>query len=203
MEKQTLLQPLADLDFLRIIHLFQWSTTNQLMAYTGYNRKSILRRIHKLEPDLHIIQDSSRYLYGLNQNGCTRLGMSSVDTSEPSHIYDVVFRNEIWAWFRYPKWHWQTEIFPSRKREPLVPDAYWYQGAHLYIVEIDTGHNMQETLSRMRRYRGFIRWAERHGKPAPLVYYFTPDRTRAVWLEEMLGDTCTWLQCVHHIKKGG
>ncbi|WP_257141399.1 hypothetical protein [Bacillus toyonensis] len=39
MTEDILLQPLSDLDFLRIIHQFQWITTNQLAitgaAYTG------------------------------------------------------------------------------------------------------------------------------------------------------------------------
>ncbi|WP_218923651.1 hypothetical protein, partial [Bacillus toyonensis] len=58
MTEDTLLQPLSDLDFLRIIHQFQWSTTNQLCSYIGYSKRSIYRRIHKMKPYLHLIQDS-------------------------------------------------------------------------------------------------------------------------------------------------
>ena len=203
MKKQFLSQPVTDMDFLRIIHLFQWSTTNQLMSYIGYNKNSILRRIHKLGPYLHVVIDLHRYLLALNEQGGEIIGASPEAVPDREAIYQVLVRNDVWAWFRYPNWHWQTALFPSTKREPLVPDAYWYQGKYLYLVEIDTGENRQHILARMRRYRGLVKWSEKQDKPAPLVYYFTQDRAHSVWLEETLGGNCTWLQCVHHIKKGG
>ncbi|PHG55680.1 replication-relaxation family protein, partial [Bacillus toyonensis] len=188
MKKKALSEPVTDTDFLRIIHLFQWSTTNQLMSYIGYNNRSILRRIHKLEPYLHIVTDLHRYLFALNEHGGAVISASPEVVPDREAIYQVLVRNDIWAWFRYPDWHWQTALFPSTKREPLVPDAYWYQGKQLYIVEMDTGSNMQAILARMRRYRGLVKWSETQSKPAPLVYYFTPDKARSVWLEETLGE---------------
>ena len=203
MTKQILMQPVTDLDFLRIIHLFQWSTTRQLMSYIGYNKKSILRRIHKLKPYLHIVPDLHRYLYALNEQGGEAIGASSEAMSDVQDIYSVLVRNDIWTWFRYPQWNWQTELFLSAKQEPLVPDAHWYQGNILYIVEIDTGKNMQQTLTRMHRYRRLVKWSAKQGEIVPLVYYFTPNQERSAWIEETLGGNCTWLQFVHHIKRGG
>ena len=49
MTKEGPQKPLTDLEFLRIIYHFQWSTTSQLSSYISYNRQSIFRRIHKLE----------------------------------------------------------------------------------------------------------------------------------------------------------
>ncbi|PEQ08691.1 hypothetical protein, partial [Bacillus toyonensis] len=138
MTEDTLLQPLSDLDFLRIIHQFQWSTTNQLCSYIGYSKRSIYRRIHKMKPYLHLIQDSPpRYIYGLNRKGSILLETSYMEMPDKlQKVYTVLFRNDIWKWCGYPNWKWKAHLLPASKGIPLIPDAYWYHKRHLYIVEI-------------------------------------------------------------------
>ncbi|MEK4677478.1 hypothetical protein [Bacillus sp. FSL K6-2944] len=121
--------------------------------------------------------------------------------TELQDIYDVLYRNEIWEWCGYPEWN--ETLFSSRKREPLVPTAYWYQGRRLHVVEIDTGENLHATLCNMRRYEGLVKQAEKRSTPVPQVYYFTSDRLRLTWLEEALGGHKPWLRCMHHLRKGG
>lgn len=123
--------------------------------------------------------------------------------TELQDIYDVLYRNEIWEWCGYPEWKWNETLFSSRKREPLVPTAYWYQGRRLHVVEIDTGENLHATLCNMRRYEGLVKQAEKRSTPVPQVYYFTSDRLRLTWLEEALGGHKPWLRCVHTPKRGG
>ena len=194
-----------DIELLPIIQQFQWTTTNQLTSYIGHHSKrTVLRKLDKLSPYLHIIQQPSRNIYGLNKKGGELLGTPHATIlTDLQEIYDVLFRNEIWEWCGYPEWKWQKVLLPASKTEPLLPDAYWYQGQRLYVVEIDRGDNMYQTLRNMRRYSGLVKQAETRGKPIPYVYYVTTDAVRSAWLEEAMGGTKPWLQCVHPIKKGG
>ncbi|MBJ8113720.1 hypothetical protein JDS99_29815 [Bacillus cereus group sp. N6] len=205
MKKIVMNQSTIDVEFLHSIQRFQWTTTNQLTSYIGHHSKrNILRKLEQLSPYLHIIQHPSRHIYGLNTKGGELLGMPHATIlTDLQEIYDVVFRNDVWEWCGYPEWHWQEELLPASKKEPLIPDAYWYQGQRLYVVEIDTGDNMYQTLRNMWRYRGLVKQSERRGKPVPHVYYVTTDAIRSAWLEEALGGHKPWLQCVNHIKKGG
>ncbi|MDF9626490.1 hypothetical protein P5775_29165 [Bacillus cereus] len=195
----------TDLEMLAIIQQLQWTTTGQLAAYMGaYSRRSILRKLEQLRPYLHNIQEPSRHIFGLNRKGGALLGTSHVTMlSGLQDIYDVLYRNEVWAWCAYPAWQWQEEVLSSVKRDPLVPAAYWYDRKRLHLVEIDDGENLHATLCNMRRYEGLVKHAEKSGKSVPQVYYFTPDRQRLAWLEEALGGHKPWLRCVHLLKKGG
>lgn len=198
-------QIVTDLELLEIIQQFEWATTGQLAAYMGsYRRRSLLRKLEQLRPYLHDIQEPSRHIFGLNSKGGDLLGTSHVTMlTDLQGIYDVLYRNEIWAWCGYPEWKWKQALFSSPKRDDLVPSAYWYRRKRLHVVEIDTGDNLYETLCNMRRYEGLVKQAEKRGKPVPQVYYFTPDRQRLAWMEEALGGHKPWLRCVHALKKGG
>ncbi|HDR4885769.1 TPA: hypothetical protein QCR18_005078 [Bacillus cereus] len=195
----------TDLEMLAIIQQLEWTTTGQLAAYMGaYSRRSILRKLEHLRPYLHNIQEPSRHIFGLNSKGGALLGTPHVTMlTGLQDIYDVLYRNEIWAWCGYPAWQWQEELLSSSKRDPLVPAAYWYDRKKLYIVEIDTGENLHHTLCNMRRYEGLVKHAEKRGKPVPQVYYFTSDRQRLLWMEEAMGGHKPWIQCVQTLKKGG
>ncbi|PHG59948.1 hypothetical protein [Bacillus toyonensis] len=198
-------QTVTDLEVLGIIQQLEWTTTGQLAAYMGsYSRRSVLRKLEQLRPYLHNIQEPSRHIFGLNSNGGALLGTSHVTMlTNLQDIYDVLYRNEIWAWCEYPEWQWHEELLPSPKREALVPAAYWYHRKRLHVVEIDTGGNLHQTLCNMRRYEGLVKQAEKRGTPVPQVYYFTPDRQRLAWVEEALGGHKPWLRCVCALKKGG
>ncbi|AUB61622.1 hypothetical protein CSW12_00400 [Bacillus cereus] len=198
-------QMVTDLELLGVIQQFGWTTTGQLTAYLGsYSRRSILRKLEHLRPYLHSIVEPSRHIFGLNSKGGALLGTPYVTMmSDLQDIYDILYRNEIWAWCGYPEWKWQEVLLSSSKRDDLVPSAYWYHKKRLHIAEMDTGDNLYETLCNMRRYEGLVKQAEKRGTPVPQVYYFTPDRQRLAWVEEALGGHKPWLRYVHHLKKGG
>lgn len=149
-----------------------------------------------MKPYILTVTRSTKQFYSLNETGCQILGASCVPTDR-CEIDAIIFRNEIWKWCEYPKWHQHAVLPITNNKHPVTPYAYWHVGKQLYIVDVDTGHHLSSLLYRMQRYLSIVRRARGQETPTPHVYFVVKDLMRGRWMKEILGEETPWLQLVH------